>query len=201
MIHTRCQNLLALSLVLLAAPAVAQTQRPVFVETGACPGEGCTYGVWQASKGLSLRYFPSDTAETVASIPEGNLVCALTGEVHTIPGLFLVSRDHGQFTLGDTLFVLTYRGEGWFLIQYGSERFEENLEFSPWGGSSGSRCERGPECWGELQEPLEFRWWVRVDNLSGAVGWLIEEGAFDKLIPGARDPEFFAECRRRRDVR
>jgi hypothetical protein len=134
-----------------------------------------------------------------ARVPEGELVCALTGEVHTTPGEFVVRREHGRFAPGDTVSVLTYRGEGWFLIQYLGDQFEENLGFSPWGGTPGARCERGLDCWGVLQEPLEFDWWVRVDNLRGTVGWGLEDQAFDKLIPATRDPEFFAECRRRRE--
>ena len=78
-------------------------------------------------------------------------------------------------------------------------RFEEDLGFSPWGGSAGARCERDPDCWGVLRETLEFDWWVRVDDLQGKVGWVPEQEGFDKLITQGRDPEFFAECRRRRE--
>jgi hypothetical protein len=48
---------------------------------------------------------------------------------------------------------------------------EEDLGFSPYGGSAGARCEDDKQCWGELERKLEFTWWVKVRSKDGRVGW------------------------------
>jgi hypothetical protein len=66
----------------------------VFVDSGACPGEGCGYGVWRATRAVALRAAPSDTAPEIGTIDAGELACAVTGEVHTVPGRFVVARTY-----------------------------------------------------------------------------------------------------------
>jgi hypothetical protein len=194
-----CLSRFALVLgITLAGASVANGQDPVFIERGACPGELCEYGIWLASSDVSVRESPDVSDSMVGRIQAGELVCALTGEVHAVPGEFVVKHRHGRYAPGDTIVVYTYRGVGWFLVEFSGERFEEDLGFSPWGGSPGRRCELDLECWGELRRELEFDWWIRVDNLSGVSGWVLEAKGFDTRIGRPADPELIAECDRRR---
>jgi hypothetical protein len=176
-------------------PSATALPRP-FVEPGACPGEGCTYGVWQALMSVPVH----ESAESVPvskSIREGQLVCSLTGDVHTMLGHFVVERQHGAYESGDTILVYTYRGEGRFLVEFDGVQFEEDLGFSPWGGTYGTRCEH-EQCWGRLQAALDFTWWVQVDDLSGVAGWVQGAEGFNRRGPRSANPAFFAACDRRR---
>ena len=48
---------------------------------------------------------------------------------------------------------------------------EADLGFSPHGGSPGTRCENSRQCWGELEKPLTFTWWVKLRSPDGWEGW------------------------------
>ena len=150
----------------------------VFVDEGACPGEGCQYGeIWTAREAVVLRERASPEAAVVATVEPGERVRTITGEVHTEAGRFEVQREHGDFRPGDEVLVFTYLGEGWFRLQHEGEIKEADLGFSPWGGSAGRRCNSSERCWGSLHEELRFDWWVLVRADSGSEGWIrLEQG-------------------------
>lgn len=154
------------------------TQGEVFVDVGACPGEGCRYGeVWVATEPVDLRQAADASSEVVATIQAGRSVQTLTGQVHTVPGYFVVHQLHNEFTPGDEVLLYTYLGEGWFRLRHNGEIKELDLNFSPWGGSGGTQCGSETRCWGSLREKLAFDWWVRVRAESGVEGWVwLEQG-------------------------
>jgi hypothetical protein len=164
---------LALLLVLVTSP--------VFVDKGACPGEGCTYGErWIAKEQARLRAGPSREAEQTVAVQPGEEVVTVSGEVHTVPSKFVVRREHEGFRPGDEVLVYTYLGEGWFRLRHNGELKKADLGFSPWGGSAGRRCEEDPRCWGILEELLQFDWWVLVRTSSGVEGWVLNAQSFER---------------------
>jgi hypothetical protein len=169
---------LACLLILLAfvprLSAQGLVHPPVFVDEGACPGEGCSYGKWKVQKETILRARPNPKSEVVSKCRVGSEVQALTGQVHTVAGKFIVKKKHQNFSPGDVIWVYTYLGEGFFKVWFDGKFFEEELGFSPWGGSAGSRCEVEKECWGELEQELKFTWWVQIRNADGVIGWTHE---------------------------
>lgn len=62
-------------------------------------------------------------------------------------------------------------GEGEFKVWFKGGMYHESLEFSPYGGSMGKRCEFGRGCWGELERELKMTWWVKIRAADGRVGW------------------------------
>lgn len=166
--------------VLLSAAALAQ--EPTYIDKGACPGEGCRYGEqWVAAKTIHVFQVPQQAATTVATIEEGETVRTLTGEVHTVPGRFLVRRHQDGFAPGDEVLVYTYLGEGRFRVRHNGALKVVDLNFGPWGSSNGTRCEKNEKrCWGTLQEDLRFDWWVRVRTASGLEGWVRGDSDFKK---------------------
>ena len=164
-----------LSLVLFGFMGTALADPPftLFVDQGACPGEGCTYGNWRVTKTALLRAKPDTDAQVVGRVTPGTHVNALTGEVHVIPRQFVVSKPnpHGRYKRGDVLWVYTYAGEGNFKVWFDGTIFNEDLGFSPYGGSSGTRCQESPECWGELKGEYQQTWWVRIKTDKGLTGW------------------------------
>ncbi len=69
------------------------------------------------------------------------------------------------------MWVYTYLGEGRFKVWRDGAVQEEDLGFSPHGGSPGARCENKRQCWGELEKALKFSWWVKVRSKEGWEGW------------------------------
>ena len=68
---------------LVAAHAVAQD---LFIDKGACPGEGCVYGErWVAGTPVRLQSAPSSMASSSGNVLGGETVQTITGKVHTIP--------------------------------------------------------------------------------------------------------------------
>lgn len=166
----------------LGAPArgAEESVHPaVYVDTGACPGEGCTYGEWKVLKETPLRALPDTTSKIVTTCRVGSAVSASTGEVHTVAGKFTVRKKYGPFVPGDIIWVYNYLGEGSFKIWSGGKFVEQDLGFSPWGGSAGSRCEVERHCWGELDKELDSVWWIRIENTDDVSGWTREGENFD----------------------
>lgn len=162
-----------------ARGAEAPVHPSVYIDKGACPGEGCTYGQWKVLKETPLRAQPDVNSKVVTTCRVGSTVSASTGEVHTVAGKFSVKKKHGPFVPGDVLWVYTYLGEGSFKIWFGGRIMELDLNFSPWGGSGGPRCEVEGRCWGELDRELDSAWWIRIENADGVTGWTREAENFD----------------------
>lgn len=159
-------------LLLSASQTIAQKHPPrLYIDKGACPGECCTYRQWKTDITTTLFSRPDANSGRVGIARAGSKVKAITGEVHTIAGRFITKKRHGRYRPGDVLWVYTYRGEGLFKVWFQGRMREEQLEFSPWGGSSGTRCEQSGTCWGELDRQLEFTWWIKIRTADGVTGW------------------------------
>ena len=105
----------------------------------------------------------------MGTIEVGDSVTAETGHVRSSPTAFLVRSPFEGFQRGDTVWVLNYLGEGYFNVWYQGTTREAGLGFSPYGGTSGTRCAGCSH--GELVSELDWTWWVRIRLSSGAVGW------------------------------
>jgi hypothetical protein len=163
--------MLVLAALVTLAPSALAKQRPaVYVERGACPFECCTYREWWASRPTPVYASPGSAAKLVQTLAKGEHVRALTGFVRTRAGQFAVTRDNGRYRRGDTIWVYTYHGEGNFLVWYKGRMYDEDLGFSPYGGSTGTRGERGGN-WGHLTAAYRGEWWIRVRLRGGQVGW------------------------------
>ncbi|HEX8422069.1 MAG TPA: hypothetical protein VF634_01595 [Pyrinomonadaceae bacterium] len=165
------------------APAALEAQgrkAGVYIDRGACAGEGCGYGRWKTTKDTDAYAAPDVRSRKVGQFRAGTDALALTGEVHVVPGKFVVKRRHGRFRAGNIIRVYTYRGEGRFKVRHAGRWYdEEDLGFSPWGGTAGRRCELGAECWGELESELDMVTWVKVRSADGWTGWTNQPSHFD----------------------
>lgn len=151
----------------------SETAAPTaLIDKGACPFECCAYRIWKAEENTTAYAGPDRNSKIIGTFKAGTTVEGLTGEVHVQPARFMVKKRHADYQPGDVLWVYTYLGEGYFKVWYQGKMFEEDLGFSPYGGSPGKRCEKQPGyCWGELEKELRFTWWVRVKSSDGWVGW------------------------------
>jgi hypothetical protein len=164
--------LLAIAVVLLSAAEIRADSPPSrYIDIGACPFECCVYRVWNTTADTFAHARPDKKANRVGLLKAGTIVEAITGEVHASPGRFVVKKWHAEYKPGDILWVYTYLGEGRFKVWGKGAMQEQDLGFSPYGGSPGARCENRERCWGELEKELTFSWWVKVRSMEGWEGW------------------------------
>lgn len=171
---TSCASWRWLLAVALLAPWSVTAQLPpppLYIDAGACPFECCGYTQWIAEEGTLLRRAADSLAAAVHTLQEGEHVEAVTGEVRTVPAPFLVretilSTSGQRWSPADTIWVLTYIGEGYFSVW---QNDTVSLEFSPYGGGMGDRCQNCSH--GELLQPYQQEWWIQIRRQNGDVGW------------------------------
>jgi|CXWL01.1.fsa_nt_gi hypothetical protein len=168
----RLKIILVISLLFgtLASIANGQNSRPPipFVDKGACPFECCTYRDWTVDKATTIRSAMRDSSPVAFRLRKGERMKGLTGVVITSqPGEVRVLKQTkiGRYTAkpGDTLYLLTYQGEGfhkvWFKGRISSEETYDTALFR------------------QISEPKAV-WWVKVRNSRGQIGWSREPDNF-----------------------
>jgi hypothetical protein len=173
---------LVVAIVVALLPGMARgadSHPAAYIDQGACPFECCTYRAWHTKAETVAYAQPDQNAKVVGLLKVGAIVEAITGEVHSIPARFVVMKPHAEYKPGDILWVYTYLGEGHFKVWRNGAMQEEDLGFSPYGGSPGARCEDTRHCWGELERELTFSWWVKVRSKEGWEGWSKQPEHFD----------------------
>ncbi len=153
-------------LLLIAAVGSGQEiVRPpaVFVDRGACPGECCTYGAWRSTQQVQLFAGPAKSSTSQGRVDAGATVLALTGEVHTRAGKFVVRRASPPHQPGDVIWVYTRLGEGWYRVWRAGEMFKEEIAVAP--------DHQNPDDWGYFTLAPVSVWWVRVKLQDGRKGW------------------------------
>ncbi|MBX7053451.1 MAG: hypothetical protein K1X36_00715 [Pyrinomonadaceae bacterium] len=139
-----------------------------FVDKGACPFECCTYREWTVDKATAVRSAMRDSSPIAFRLKQGERVKGVTGVVVTSrPGEVRVLKRTkiGRFTAnkGDTLYLLTYIGEGFHKVWYRGNMTEEETY--------------DPAKFREISQPIS-EWWVKVRNSRGQIGWSREPDNF-----------------------
>lgn len=138
-----------------------------FEDHGACPFECCVYREWFAKGDIKILKDRKEGSHVAFEIKEGERVTALTGVVVTTkPGMAKVRKaiviKDLRVNSGETVYLLTYRGEGVYAVWY-QGRFVENID---------------------VMENIEIFnkpksvWWVKIKNKKGQTGWTNEPGKF-----------------------
>jgi hypothetical protein len=148
----------------------AQNTPPTpFVDKGACPFECCTYREWSVLKPTSVRRAMSNSSATLFRVRKGEKVQGVTGVVITTrPGVVRVLKTAkiGEVTVhrGETIYLLTYLGEGFFRIW----RKGKLLEGEAFEDTTAFRV---------VNKPVAV-WWVKIKNRRGQIGWSREPDNF-----------------------
>jgi hypothetical protein len=157
-------------------------EHEIFVDSGACPGEGCGYCfLYVATSAVTVYEKPSLASIKLGEISSGDTFVSKSGEVHTVPTRFEVHQEHDGVRPGDEVFALTYLGEGHYRIFHNGSLTQADLGFSPWGGSAGNTCDNPEYCWGRLVNELEFTWWMWVIAESGVAGWVVADDSMREI--------------------
>ncbi len=173
------------------APRTAQTTPPVpYDDPGACPFEGCVYRAWTANADVVARAEPMAVSAVAYTVKKGEKVTALTGIVRTLKAGrvefrkavdLAVSSDGPSWTKihvepGDSLYLLTYHGEGDFKAWFKGKLYE-HLDGATFYNAA---CDFDPSrCLGRIVEPTQWAWWVQIKNSRGQVAWTNQPDRFD----------------------
>ncbi len=170
---------------------VGQTPPASSIHKGACPFECCQYGPWVSTAEVALYESPDTASTVVARLAEGDSVIGEDGEVWSVPTPFVFKTavrggESGRlYAPGDTVWAVSYLGEGRFNVWKGGTDYLEDLHFSPYGGTAGTRCETCSH--GSLLRELQTTWWVRIRTRDGRVGWSDQPEQFNGKDACAED--------------
>jgi hypothetical protein len=170
-------------LVVSGSNTYPQSKPPaVYVDKGACPFECCTYREWKTEKTTVAYVRPSKGSRPVGKFKVGSTVVGLTGEVRTVPGKFIILKNHDKYKPGDVLWVYTPLGEGFYKVWFRGKMHDEGLDYmsGPFERSM-PKCEDTPGCWGKLEKELKVEWWVKIKSAEGWVGWTDQTGNFSHM--------------------
>ena len=161
---------ISLAFLLFPLAAFAQTPRLPYADNGACPFECCTYRTWSANKATAIRSKRDGSGTVAFNVKKGEKVKALTGVVITTQyGVVKVLRaatvDGVRVKAGETLYMLTYQGEGVYTTWYKGRLLSA----------------------GELENNQSFKvishpkavWWIQIRNKRGKTGWTNLPDNFD----------------------
>lgn len=147
-----------------SATSHAQNEPPQvpYIQRDICPFECCQYGKWIAKSPLKAYKKEGDGAAIAFTIEPGESFIAISGNVHIMKsGIITLNKTFNAFTKNDKVYILSYRGEGAYDLQYKGEMLDLDLDSMDKIWTNGS----------VIQLP-EFVWWVLVKNKGGNLGWL-----------------------------
>jgi hypothetical protein len=150
-----------------AGPAVP------FIEYNICPFECCQYGKWVSESRLTAYRNEGDTGTTTFSINAKEEFTAIRGNVHILQtGMAKIKETTGVLQKNDTLYILSYKGEGYYDIWYHGNVYQNAYGF--W---------QDDEKW--LIREAVTEWWIYVKTKSGKYGWLRRNAKSKEHIEGA----------------
>ena len=145
-----------------AGQVLAQGPRVPYTDTGACPFECCTYRQWVTNKDTVIYKEMRDGSPVAFRVKKREKVTGVTGVVITkkagqVRALKSFTTSSGvQIRANDIFYLLTYRGEGFYLIWHKGKEFEDEAF--------------DQDNMKVLNAPVAV-WWVKIKNRRGQVGW------------------------------
>lgn len=144
-----------------------------YEDIGACPFEGCQYGVWIANKPTLIQRGRQANSAVAFRVVKAEKVTAITGVVITTePGqarvLKPIAVGGNRANTGESLFLLTDLGEGAYKVWYKGRI--ETISLSDMGHSSNEESQY-------FKRPRHI-WWIKIRNSKGQVGWTRQPSNF-----------------------
>lgn len=159
------------------------THPPVpYIVRGACPFECCSYREWTAYGAIPVRAKPATSAPLVFRTrngerihgDSGNVIVSRLGAVVALTPFRIAGSDEQGTVIpvprGDTLYVLSYTGEGVWNTWYRGRVQMTDQNWDEPGQTYLPGVERSPARM--VQKPMS-EWWAHVTRKSGAKGWIL----------------------------
>ena len=147
-----------------------------YVQRNVCPFECCQYGMWLTQTPLRAYQIEGDTTILAFTIASGDSFTALSGNVHMErPGMVIVTKPIYEFIPSDTLYTLSYFGEGYINVFRNGKTTEVEMFWGPVFEEDTCININDPK-WaqysGVLVERALMIWWVHIHYWDGREGWL-----------------------------
>jgi len=137
-----------------------------YIQNNVCPFECCQYGKWTAKYPLKAYKREGDTTAIAFKIKKDEQFTAIRGNVHIVTlGVVVITESFNTYTKGDKVFVLSYKGEGFYDIWHKGNVLHDIEGF--WSNDSSM-----PSGKGALKQSPVMVWWVLIQNKDGKQGWL-----------------------------
>jgi hypothetical protein len=148
-----------------------------FIERGVCPFECCQFGYWHTKSLLRVYQAEGDTSNLAYTIAVNDSFLAITGNVHMDKlGIVIVTKSVESFKPGDTLYTLSYRGEGFIDVWQDSTIHTIEIFWDSRDEADVNKVNAKDPRWNESSGVLVSRpsmvWWVEVQNRKGQTGWI-----------------------------
>ena len=159
-----------------AADQGPPTLNGVYIEKGACPGEGCYLeGKIKAREAASLFQEKRTDSPVLATIDPNEWVEILGTEDRLVP------RAGTDRAMGEVVYMLGYEGEGCSTIW-------KKGELSSWCDDDGD-LSNDSIVWSELVDSTDtsLGFWVEVKRANGQIGWLGADSTGSFACAGYQD--------------
>lgn len=121
----------------------------IYVDEGACPFECCRYRQWIVEEETRLFERKDAAGPVVATVTPFDVVNARTGVVFTRPGTLKIVWDHEPFKKGETAYVLTYQGEGFYKVWHRGKVVYAEIGALVCRQEQNQCRQPSAECWGQ----------------------------------------------------
>jgi hypothetical protein len=162
----RILGAIAVCVFLVSGNLIAQSipLTPV-IQRNICPFEfGCDFGKWITKSKLTIYNNEGDTARVAFVMRPNDAFIAHRANMHIERlGVVVVTKPVEGFQTSDTVYVLSYTGEGFYDIWYHGNI--SNVE-AFWSD------EPLPQFQGLLMVPPQMSWWVFVEYGNSKKGWI-----------------------------
>ena len=150
------------------------------IDQNACPLMNCQFGKWKNIKRTDLVDKPGGTV--IGSIQPGDVVTAITGEVHATPVKVNVLIDHDPFKMGDVFYLYYYEGVNARIWYKGNTMDYSNAGICGTMEIQANCTTPSDQGWAKVDtlRPVSRypAWWVKVKTASGQIGWIRESYSF-----------------------
>jgi hypothetical protein len=139
-----------------------------FIEEGVCPYEfGCDFTKWVSLIRTPLFTNDSDTISIAYWMDRGDSLTFNHGNMHVDQiGVAIVVYPTEGYAVGDTIYPLSYQGEGYYDVWY-KGRIRSIHRF--WHNETEPNNPFRSAC---LVVPQRVTWWVSLTNNKRQTGWL-----------------------------
>lgn len=136
-----------------------------FIQKNVCPFEfGCDFSLWISKSKIMVFRFAGDTSKISFTLNPNDTFTVHAANMHIEkPGIVLVTKPIESFQVGDTVFVLSYTGEGMYDVWYRGEIYNRERFWD---------YEDLPQFEGLLVCRPRMSWWLMVELKSKKKGWI-----------------------------
>jgi len=147
------------------------------IQKDKCPFECCQFGIWKTFVTLPVYKSEGNSDNKLFTIPARDSFIAITGNVHMIkPGLVIVSRTIENFIAGDTVYTLSYTGEGYNDVWYHGQIYNVEMFWQTDDEIDYKTINVNDTKWkkyvGVLISKPVMVWWVKIRYKNSEEGWI-----------------------------